>query len=181
MAVPSPDGKYEILVDAIHLTVRELRSGKVLNPAVGIYSLAEVAWAPDSRAFFINESDGVGDIGIWNVRAYALSEDALRALAPVRLAGPRFAKRYCPEGFPNLVAAGWDGGSERLLLVGEVPNSDIYRNRAFIHGYLVNGNDGTILAEFSKKQLNHKWNQLLGPRLGGSDARWKEQQGEKKP
>jgi hypothetical protein len=177
LSVLSPDGKLMIAVVNTELNVRRTADGRSLTKEpIGVSSLAEVLWAPDSSAFFLTESEG-GWVGQWLLTIYRITHDGLMLFEPSKPAIADFRRRvkngstrypdFCPEGEPNVPGVAWLDGSKRLLLVVEwachSPCDDMCRKL----GYLVNPISGAILERFTEKEMKTRWKQVLGPRLLG--------------
>ena|SRR2546422_369590 len=165
--VLSPDGKNTLVVRDGALTVRTavgstLPAGSPLH----VEDLAEVSWAPDSKAFYVTQSDG-GWVGSWYLMVYLLSSDGLGEADISQAALKDFQSRVsgCPEEKANIAAIGWDGGSKKLLLVAEAPPHSSCRDMGKIHGYLVAVPTGEILAKYDRRSIEKSWGSLLGQRL----------------
>jgi hypothetical protein len=164
--MPSPDnGKIAIVENE---GLRVMSSGRLLagTEHEGVYSLAELVWAPDSTAFFITLSDG-GIVGTWETRVYLIEKEKVRRVNVTQVVASRFQKQYkClePEE-PNIAGIKWLDGARKLLLVAEVPPHSSCPEMGKVAGYIVAIPNGKIIQEFGKKKLKADWSQYLGPRL----------------
>lgn len=165
-AVVASDGRKRVIIHGVALAVE--MEGKRL-PGIedaGVSTIAELAWAPDSRAFFITESYG-GEVGEWLVSVYLIENERVRREHVTREVVRRFHKHYrCiePEE-PNVGAITWVKGSEQLLVVAEVPPHSSCPEMGKVRGYLVEVPTGRILQEFPENQLKARWGRHLGQRF----------------
>jgi hypothetical protein len=169
LSVMSPNGKLRIIVDDTQLQVVSEKSGiRLSRDFIGVMSLAEVLWAPDSSAFFLTQSDG-GWVGNWSVMVYRVTPGGLSkspvgvvALADFRRKFPR-----CPDEYPNVAGIGWSNVSKRLLLVVEMPCHSGCVDMCKRLGYVVESFSGSIFESVSANDLKIRWKTMLGPRLLG--------------
>lgn len=165
--VMSPDRKKIVIVDDVKLSV--VMDGKHLPGLdnVGVASLSELEWSPDSRAFFINESYG-GAIGDWHVKVYLIGDDkTVRRVDIAKKVVSRFEKQYqCKEPEePNIGAVKWFNGEKHLLLVAQVPPHSSCPEMGKIRGYVVEIPTGKIIKELDGDTLKIEWGTFLGKRL----------------
>ncbi len=164
--VVSPDGRKSAVIDNERIAV--VVDGKRLPGTRGseIDTLAELGWAPDSKAFFITASEG-GAIGRWYVRVYVLVGDGIRRLNIGQEVVKDFKRHYkCwePEA-PNVGAVTWVEGSAKLLLVAQVPPHSSCREMGKLGGYVVSVPKGRILESMEEKALRARWGGVLGTGL----------------
>jgi hypothetical protein len=83
VSVSAPDKRTVVTIEGIDVLVR--RSGKTLPGIEGeaILPLAELAWSPDSKAFFITWSEG-GSVGQWLTYVYLIEEEKVRRVNVVK-------------------------------------------------------------------------------------------------
>jgi len=127
-AILSPDGTKAILVrppkipdsDENHdVVVRAY--GREYQTKIGALVNAEVAWAPDSSAFFVTYSDG-GNIGTYHVTVFRITASGLTVTEPIPDGRTLFVPNCADPESPNIGAVRWMGrGSRRLLVAVEVP------------------------------------------------------------
>jgi hypothetical protein len=120
--VPSPDGGLELVVVENSGYLRHAGETDLGDPAFGVFDLAEVLWAADSRVLVITESEG-GWVGTWSATAYALDGERLTVIdvtTPV-LAQFRRDSDACPDEYPNVAAVAWASEPGKLLVVVELP------------------------------------------------------------
>ncbi|MBI5189554.1 MAG: hypothetical protein HZA22_02605 [Nitrospirae bacterium] len=140
MVIVSPNGKNVVVVDGVYIKV--MCNGKDIPGVedVGVISLAELGWSPDSNAFFINESEG-GSVGEWVVTVYVLENGKVKVIHNIgKNAVGLFKKhvRKCDEvyDYSNIGAVNWIDGSRQLLLIAEVPNHSTCPDMGKIMGML---------------------------------------------
>ncbi len=172
--VGSPDGSKTIVVDGVRLRVVE--NGHLLpgleNTAIG--TLAEISWAPDSKAFFVTESDG-GTVGSWSVDVFTISDGGVVRTRPTEEVVRRFSRTYrChDEELPNVGAVSWGKNSEAILVVAEVPPHSSCPEMGKVRGYIVSVADGKVIEEVSPASLRGHWRRHLGDRLKDSLSHYK--------
>jgi hypothetical protein len=140
----------------------------------------EMAWAPDSKAFFITSSDG-GSSGSFGTSVYFIDHDNIREVDINKQVRDDIAARYpacvpyegvqscTPEqqqktaqnhDWVNVAGMTWLGSKE-LLVIGNVPNKSAYGaniNRWL--AYRIDARSGKILHRYSEKEFRHTWNNL---------------------
>jgi hypothetical protein len=178
--IPAPDGRLVFHVEPKPASYPEskatpdyfvTRGGKRLKGEINPEVDPEMAWSPDSKAFFITWSDG-GAVGSFSVNVYLIDGDQLRKVdvdEPVR---DDIARIYPPcvpyRGFQscsgaersgmaqdhdwvNVAGMKWMDGSNTLLVVGDVPPSSGYgANMAKWLGYEIEIPSGKILRRYSR-------------------------------
>ena len=131
--IPSPDGikavtaGYDLKSDSILLTVtvRTKQFKAKVQGSVG----SELAWSPDSRAFFLTYSDaGLG--GEYFTVVFYVSERGLRKVNPSLVVKRAFGHAVCNGGVSpaNVVGVAWIESSRRILVVAQVPPHTICDN-----------------------------------------------------
>lgn len=162
----SPDGKKTAIVGELSIDV--MVDGTTLpgTENYGVTSIAELGWAPDSKAFFVTQSLG-GAVGEYRVTIFLIGTDSVRSLNIASEAMTEFEKRYeCIEPVePNIGAVKWVDGSKNLLLVTEVPPHSICPEMGKLEGYIVAVPTGRIIKEFSERELRAEYGQFLGTRF----------------
>lgn len=139
----------------------------------------EMAWAPDSKAFFITSNGG--DAGSFGTMVYIIDHDNIHAVDVNKEVRDDIAARYpacvpyegvqscTPEqqqkatqnhDWVNVAGMTWLGSKE-LLVIGNVPNKSAYGaniNRWL--AYRIDARSGKILHRYSEKEFRHMWNNL---------------------
>ncbi len=164
--VPSPDRKRTVLVQEMMLAVTEA-GGPV--PGIEGYTImlpAEIAWAPDSKAFVLTANEG-GQDEAWYVTVYVLEYDRVNYYDVTVEAAGRFKERYAclASDEPNIGAIKWLKESKNLLLVAEVPARASCSEKNARWGYIVEVPSGKVLSELEPKKLQDDWGEYLGPRF----------------
>ena len=140
----------------------------------------EMAWSPDSKAFFITSSDG-GETGSFGTTVYFIDGGSVRTVDVNKQVRDDIATRYpacapyegiqscSPEqqqraaqnhDWVNVAGMTWLSSKE-LLVIGNVPNKSGYGvnvNRWM--AYRIDARSGKILARYTEKDFRHKWNNL---------------------
>ena len=164
--VASPDRRKTIIVTGPSLRVDA--DGRQL-PGIenlGVNTLAEAMWSPDSSAFVLTESDG-GLVGGWFISVYSLENGRLISRSVTNQVVKRFQKLYpCPKNeAPNIGAVAWLRGSTRLLVVAEVPPHSSCPDMGKVQGYIVEVSSGNVVQQLSASELKQQWRDSLGGRV----------------
>jgi hypothetical protein len=170
--VPSPDGSKIVVVRDSSLTlVTAADRTRALGTAIDVQDLAEVLWAPDSRAFAVTESDG-GWVAQWSATVYVVEAGSLRRIDSASQALAEFSRRKvsrrgygCTVEPPNLAAVDWSRGSERLLIVAEAPPHGTCCDLGRLGGYLVDAATGRIIARYGQRDVMRLFHKRLGDRF----------------
>ena len=165
--VPSPDRKKTIQIEDRSLVVID---GGMAVPGIEGYTLllpAEIAWAPDSKAFFITSNEGGIGEELWFVTAYVVESDRVNYYDVTGEAGDRFREFVkCPDaGEMHFGAIKWLKESKNLLVVAEVPERASCSEKGTIRGYIIEVPSGKVLSELAPKKLVEDWGEFLGPRF----------------
>lgn len=131
----------------------------------------ELKWSADSRAFFLNYSNG-GSVGEWEVRVYYPSRAAVQRVDPapsvVRDFLLTYPKCFEPE-MPNVAGIAWLKGSQRLLVATQVlPHSNCDSMGTFAV-YEVEVLGAKILHRYGQLEAKQRFWQFLGPELRAAD------------
>ena len=163
---PSPNGRSIVLIDGPRVWVRVDRRVRHLNRDVGLGWPAEIAWAPDSSAFFITQTNDGLD-GPWSSRIFLVGRDGVHVVDPARNAVGRFrAQQSCaPSDVPNVAAAAWLDGAKRLLIVTEVPPRSSCAQTGKAAGYVVAIPSAQVERELTGEALHREFRARLGPRV----------------
>lgn len=164
--VPSPDRKKIVLVHEMTLAVTD---AGVPVPGIEGYTIvlpAEIAWAPDSKAFVLTANEG-GQDEAWYVTVYLLEYDRVNYYDVTAEAAGRFKERFAclANDQPNIGAIKWLKESKNLLLVAEVPARASCSEKNVCWGYVVEVPSGKVLSELEPKKLQDDWGEYLGPRI----------------
>ncbi|MCU1285653.1 MAG: hypothetical protein JWO13_2003 [Acidobacteriales bacterium] len=159
--IKSPDGtKSAIVIGAfLYLEVGDHR----IKSSRGVNFIAEIKWSPDSKAFFVTQSDG-GSIGTYYVDVFLAGDENLTWVNPAKTVEKDFKKQYTcqsPET-PNIGAVSWIGTSDKLLLIAQVPPHSTCPKMGSFFGYAVSIPSGQILNTYSEKDIFSRWHHKLG-------------------
>lgn len=130
-------------------------------------------WAPDSKAFFANYSDG-GSVGNFHVMVFWIDEEGISSITPIQAVREDFVanypKCYEPEE-PNFAGINWIDGSRKLLIAAEVlPHSNCDMMGTF-KAYEVEAKTGVIITEYSQMQAKQNFWSWLGDELRNANDR----------
>lgn len=164
--VPSPDRKRTVLIRELALIVVE---GGAPVPGIEGYTVllpAEIAWAPDSKAFVITSNEGGSDEA-WFVTAYVLEYDRVNYYDVTVEAAVRFREllQCTDEGEPAFAAVKWLKESKNLLIVAEAPARWQCPDAGRLLGFIVEVPSGKVLSEIPAKKLSEDWGEYLGQRI----------------
>lgn len=137
----------------------------------------ELLWAPDSRAFLVNGSQG----GYWGffVTVYELTPSGLKKAVITNAAQKDMVLRFPPckaakrdeaactrlsrDPEYNMSGVGWARDSKSVFVFAEVPCSSSYGGiMCQVLGYQLGLPDGHILKRFTAPQVKAKWGQMMG-------------------
>jgi hypothetical protein len=98
LALASPDGRITLRIDDWRLLVTG--DTPLSRKELGVETLSEILWAPDSSAFAVTSSDG-GLIGTWSVAVYRIRDGTI--IDPAEIALPAFEREFprCQSNYPN--------------------------------------------------------------------------------
>ncbi len=167
--VPSPDRQKiaHIVKDKWWIEI----GGEKISPGPKDSSIlypAELAWAPDSRAFFITESSSYSTG--FQILIYRIENDKLRYIGSVnQIVQSDFERRHkCSEGQrSNIAGLSWQDDSQHLLVVAEVPPVGICEHIGYFGGYLISVTAHQIVERYSPDAIANRWKDALGYRLKG--------------
>jgi hypothetical protein len=166
--VSSPDKRYLLEITGAEMTISASNKTDDLKPSPVIYldSLAEVGWSEDSSSLFLTRSDG-GWIGSWYVRVMRSNDNWSKEIDITQDALEDYQRLItrCPEEIPNVVAVGWVGTSDQLLIVVETPNHSSCPDMGNIEGYLVAVPSGKVIQRYDHDALRKQYSHLMGQRL----------------
>ncbi len=165
----APDGKKALITlgadgsSRVYLAVEGARHA--LQYAA--WPCPEFQWSADSKAFFLNYSNG-GTVGEYDVKIYYPSRDGVRTIDPTRSVRQDFRAHY-PKCFspetPNIAGVAWLEGSRRLLVAAQVlPHSNCDAMGTFA-AYEVEIPSGNILRKHGQLEAKSRFWELLGPEL----------------
>lgn len=137
----------------------------------------ELLWAPDSKAFLVNGSQG----GYWGffVTVYELTLNGLRKLSLTNIAqrdmvvsfppckaakrDPSACTRISRDPEYNMSGVGWAHDSKSVFIFAEVPCSSSYGGiMCQVLGYQLGLPDGSILKRLTAPQVKHEWGNMMG-------------------
>jgi hypothetical protein len=169
--VASPDKRLVLLIGESTLSVAPANHpGKHIGPDIPVEDLAEVLWAPDSKAFALTQSNG-GWVGSWNVAVYLVNEDGIQRINIGDQAFAEFKarkvvrKKDCNIEAPNIGAVAWIDGSSRLIILAEAPPHSSCCDMGYVKGFLLEIPNGKILARYSRAELGRTFKNRLGGRF----------------
>ncbi|MGP0019263.1 MAG: hypothetical protein ACLPHP_11885 [Candidatus Sulfotelmatobacter sp.] len=169
--IASPDKEKEITVKPIEhpqgdatdvVTVRAY--GHEYKTPIGEWVNAEVAWAPDSKAFFVTYSDG-GNVGTYHLKVFYVEPKGLRVVEPFP-SGRVFFKPTCfdPEE-PNVGAIKWGADSSRIVIAVEVPPHSSCASMGTFRAFEISLKDGKILQHYDQLQAKQLFADSIGKEL----------------
>lgn len=177
LTLRSPDGAKAMVIrpvqisglDGSSLTVeafgRKFEAGFTWSPD------CEVAWSPDSRAFFATYTEG-GAVGNFVTKVFYVTPRGLREVDPTKPLVAAFMSRphYCywDEG-PNLGSIIWTRGSSRLLIAAEVAPHTVCEEMGTFRAYEVAVPSGKIVRTYDQLIAKKLFWPHLGDELRGAD------------
>lgn len=131
----------------------------------------EVAWSPDSRAFFATYTQG-GAVGQFVTKVFFVTPRGLRDIDPTKPLVADFMSRphYCYwDEQPNLGSIMWIRGSSRLLVAAEVAPHTVCEAMGTFRAYEVTIPNGKILRVYNQLEAKKLFWPHLGDELRGAD------------
>ena len=174
ITIPAPDGKRAIVVkppvDGEETHIVFVRAGgHDYRTKLGALVLAEVAWASDSKAFFVTYSDG-GGVGTYHVDVVYVSDNGIHVIEPVPN-GRRLLTPTCfdPE-MPNVGAIGWIGnGSDRLAIAVEIPPHSSCASMGTFKAFVIQLPNGKVVSEYGQIEAKRTFSKLIGAELRNAE------------
>lgn len=164
----SPGGKAELIYKNYTLLLTTFSHHKVdLTKFVSTPNLVEAGWSRDSRAVFINTSDG-GSIGTWSIHAYVIEKNGVLEELPVAASVGSVSKLTSSCTFKNLSAVTWLDGHKKLLLIEQIPDTSNCSNMGDSSGYIYDTSINRVTAKLSKSELKKGFWDYLGPQGRGA-------------
>jgi hypothetical protein len=182
LTLASPDGSKRITIQPIReptsdaTTVVTIEAnGRSYATEIGSWVNAEVAWSPDSKAFFVTYSDG-GNVGTYHVKVFYVTPTGLNIIEPV----PNGRTLWIPKCFdaerPNVAAIGWSKDSSRLLIVVQVPPHSSCASMGTFRSYEIALPRGTVVAKHDQIASKKIFAAGLGNELRDADDNCTKQQ-----
>jgi hypothetical protein len=168
--VPSPDGKkfvsaaYNEQRELTMLTVSVGEKRFLVNIGQGVG--AELAWSPDSEAFFVTYSDA-GLNGRYHTSVFYVHETGLNKINPDLVIQRAFGHPVeCdyPEP-PNVVGVAWLGNSHRVIIAAQIINHGICDSYGTFKAYEVSLPDLTLIRKYEQLVAKKKFWSELGEEL----------------
>ena len=173
--LPSPDGLS--VVHAVEddeedccwpYRVWLTNKGRSYALGFGTYVEAEVAWSPDSSAFFVTYSDG-GAVGTFHVLIYRVDDTGVHKSEPVPN-GRKLLKPNCiNKEFPNVGAIQWGENSSTLIIAVEVPPHSSCVDMGTFKAFEISVADGKELKEYGQLEAKRVFKKTLGVELQNAD------------
>jgi len=169
----SPDGTKALTVHVVdgHSRTYLVVAGARYAVEYAAWPCPELQWSSDSRAFFVNYSNG-GAVGDYEVRVFYASRDGVSTVDPTSFvrkdSRATYPKCFSPED-ANLAGIAWLDGSLRLLVAAEVlPHSNCDSMGTF-SAYEVEVSSGKVLHKWSQLEAKARFWKLLGHELRAAD------------
>jgi len=131
--IPSPDGskviveKWDRNSDLPHSIVTVEAFGKSFETDFASSPDCELAWSPDSRAFFVTYTQG-GAVVYFVTKIFFVNAEGFEMVEPTKEVAKQFMSvpHYCYwDEDPNLASIAWLGDSSRMLVAAEfLPHSN---------------------------------------------------------
>jgi hypothetical protein len=141
----------------------------VFRTNIGALVNAEVAWSPDSKAFFVTYSDG-GNVGTYHVRIVYVMESGIRAIEPLPNGRLLFKPRCFAAENPNVGAIGWIGNcSDQLAIAVEVPPHSSCASMGTFKAYVIQLPAGNVVSTYGQIEAKRSFSNLIGSELRDAD------------
>jgi hypothetical protein len=160
----SPDGQKVLLMRSGGNLELSFTGGQSFAP-VGyrVEPPAMASWAPDSKAFIINDGEGSGMSSTF--RLFRIDGARVIQVDSVHQAAVSLFRKTirCPSSAvdPNVWGIGWSSDGQQLfLLVQATVNKSCGGQDAFI-GLIVRSTDGSVIEQLTKKQTKKRFRSFL--------------------
>jgi len=174
VVLAAPNHKAAIRVEAppsgsdYPLVVVEV-NGHIYKTEFGSWVDAEVAWSPDSKAFFITYSDG-GNVGTFHVKVVHVSPTGIEITEPIANGRLLFAPRCFDAEMPNVGAVKWaSNDSSRLIIAVEVPPHSSCASMGTFRAFEIALPTGRVSASYSQIAAKKAFSSDLGRELMVAD------------
>ncbi len=162
--IPAPNGIFSIYATSEGLSL----VGKDSSTHLEVFPpLMEVLWAPDSRHFAVNVSDG-GLVGTWEAKFYSVDTNERPVSRDIQKIVKVLSNKLLecdPKEEANIGAVAWLNDGKEVLMIAEVPPHSSCRNMGTIFGFRVSVKSGRIIERISEKGLRKKWADVMGCRF----------------
>lgn len=130
-----------------------------LTGLIGSVYLVEIKWSSDSKAFFINASDG-GLVGKWSTFIYQLGT---HGVSLTKLTKPlEFDEAMLTDCGLNTASIGWVRGHRELLVMQQVPDSSDCTNMGNAVGYIFDAESKRVIEELQPSEIRLHYRKYLG-------------------
>ena len=167
LKVLSPDKQKSVLVEGRHADHQSLfisSNGVNIEKLQPAFLGIEVLWSPDSRGLALTICSGssgpCGTRTTLDGGRESLSDIVTAAFSAGHKADPCYTEA-------NVGALTWEQGSEKIVLIAEVPPSPQCNGHhdGYFEAFVVSVRDGKILSRVSMQETVHRWHSILGSRL----------------
>ena len=176
--VISPDGKTTLIVSAVrdksdpdrmHISYDILAGAKKFTASLAGFN-GEIAWAPDSKAFAVTQTEGGGSLGS-RVYVFYVQESGLRKIDISRPIEKHFGNPVkCDiEILPNTGFISWQADSSTLLVAAEVVPVSICSCSGTYRVYEMSLPSATIARTYSQTEAKKRFWNFLGCELRDAD------------
>jgi hypothetical protein len=176
--VTSPDGNKTLVVKAVsdkedpggsHIDYRVISGRETLTANLPGFN-GEVAWAPDSKAFAVTQTEGGGGLGS-RVYVFYVEEGSLRKIDVSRPIEKDFGSpvKCDVEVPPNTGFVSWQTDSSTLLVAAEVAPVSVCSCSGTYRVYEMNLPSAAIARTYSQTEAKKQFWNLLGCELRGAD------------
>jgi hypothetical protein len=173
--LPSPDGlsvlraeKDDRIDCCWPYRVWLTRNGRNYALRFGTYVEAEVAWSPDSKAFFVTYSDG-GAIGTFHVLVYRVDNNGVHKSEPISNRAKLFRPDCVTGDYPNVGAIQWGEDSSTLIIAVEVPPHSGCVDMGTFKAFEISLADGKHVKEYGQLEAKIVFAKTLGVELQNAD------------
>ena len=166
---PSPDGTKAVTVELAdgYTQAYLVVDGARYRVDAAAWPCPEYQWSSDSRAFFVNYSEG-GAVGRHEVTIFYASRNGVRSVDPrpfVRKDSRASYPKCFEQEDANLAGIAWLDGSRRLLVAAEVlPHSNCDSSGTF-WVYEVEVSSGKVLRKWNQLEAKARFWEQLGDEL----------------
>jgi hypothetical protein len=160
----SPDGSVKLRIDSNGHISGTATTNLAISPEIKpVEAPAMLSWAPDSRAFFVNDGEGSGQTSVF--RMFRISGDNIGEDFAIYRQAVAFFRNLKKCGSrsvdPDVWGFGWSPDGKRVYLLVQATLHDPCGRTGSFLTLVVNVADGKIIESLSESATKSRFQRLL--------------------